>query len=390
MSTRLLYREEPYRVEFSARVLCCEPAGDGRFRILLDRTCFYPEGGGQPADTGTLDQAPVLDVHEQGGEVWHTTSAPLEPGRTATGRIDWVRRFSLMQHHTAEHIVSGIVHSLYKLDNVGFHMGSAMVTIDFNGELDREALEKAETLANRTVFANIPVEVSYPPEKELEAMSFRSKKALSSLEGEIRIVTVPGADRCACCGIHVARTGEIGCVKLLTPQRYKGGVRVGLLCGEAALADYREKDTQVTSVSQMLSVKQPEAADAVRRLLAQNEELRFALSDAKKQLFALRAARYAGQSRVCLLDPKLSPGELRLQAAALLEAGKPPRLALVLSGEEGSFRYALGAAGSDARALSRALHQALGGKGGGSAEFAQGAFSASAAEIEAAFASLPL
>ena len=286
MSTRLLYREEPYRVEFSARVLCCEPAGDGRFRILLDRTCFYPEGGGQPADTGMLDQAPVLDVHEQGGEVWHTTSAPLEPGRTAAGRIDWARRFSLMQHHTAEHIVSGIVHSLYKLDNVGFHMGSAMVTIDFNGELDREALEKAETLANRTVFANIPVEVSYPPEKELEAMSFRSKKALSSLEGEIRIVTVPGADRCACCGIHVARTGEIGCVKLLAPQRYKGGVRVGLLCGEAALADYREKDTQVTSVSQMLSVKQPEAADAVRRLLAQNEELRLALSDAKKQLFA--------------------------------------------------------------------------------------------------------
>ena len=146
----------------------------------------------------------------------------------------------------------------------------------------------------------------------------------------------------------------------------------------------------MTSVSQMLSVKQPEAADAVRRLLAQNEELRLSLSDAKRQLFALRAAQYAGQSRVCLMDPQLSPGELRLQAAALLEAGELPRLALVLSGEEGNFRYALGAAGSDARALSRALHQALGGKGGGSAEFAQGAFPASAAEIEAAFVSLPL
>ena len=146
MSTRLLYREEPYRAEFSARVLCCEPAGDGQFRILLNQTRFYPEGGGQPADTGMLDQAPVLDVHERGGEVWHTTTAPLDPGQTVVGRIDWRRRFSLMQHHTAEHIVSGIVHGLYKLDNVGFHMGSAMVTIDFNGELDREALERPKRL----------------------------------------------------------------------------------------------------------------------------------------------------------------------------------------------------------------------------------------------------
>lgn len=385
MSTRLLYREEPYRTEFAARVLQCEPAKDGRFLIRLDETCFYPEGGGQPADTGVLGGVKVLDVHERGGEVWHTTDAPLPVDQTADGAIDWARRFSLMQHHTAEHIVSGIVHSLFRLDNVGFHMGSAMVTIDFNGELDQEAIEQVERLANRTVFANRPVNVSYPSQQELEAMSFRSKKSLSSLEGEIRIVTVPQADCCACCGIHVGRTGEIGCIKLLSPQRYKGGVRVGLLCGEAALADYREKDAQVTAVSQMLSAKQPEAADAVRRLLAQNEELRLALSDAKKRLFSLRAAQYGGESKVCLFDSTLTPGELRLQAAALLESGGAPRLALVLSGEEGSYRYALGAAGADARTLSKALHQTLGGKGGGNAEFAQGAFAASRKAIEAAF-----
>ncbi len=390
MSTRLLYREDPYLRSFSARVLACEPGPNDTFRLLLDQTCFYPEGGGQPADTGILGGVPILDVHERNGEVWHTAGAPLEPGQTVEGTLDWARRFSLMQHHTAEHIVSGIVHQLCKLDNVGFHMGSAMVTIDFNGEIDPDTLQTVETLANRTVFANRPVETACPSPAELEQMEFRSKKALSSLEGEIRIVTVPEADCCACCGIHVGHTGEIGCIKLLAPQRYKGGVRVGLLCGEAALADYREKEGQISAISHLLSAKQPETADAVRRLLTQNEELRLALSEANKRLFALRAAGFAEQPRALLIDPSLTPGELRLQAAALLEAGPAPRLALVLAGEDGNYRYALGASGeADARSLSRALHQTLGGKGGGNREFAQGSFCAGLQEIKQAFHSLP-
>ena len=226
MAVEKLFYKDAYIKEFDAVVLSCIEKGES-FLIELDRTCFYPEGGGQSADCGTLGDAKVSDVHEREGRIWHTADRPLEQGSRVTGRIDWQRRFSLMQHHTGEHIVSGIVNRLFGLDNVGFHMGSAMVTVDFNGELTQNDIETVELLANRTVFDNIEVRTEYPDAKTLAEMSYRSKKELS---GEVRIVTVPGADSCACCGTHVARTGEIGMIKLLSPQRYKGGVRVGILC----------------------------------------------------------------------------------------------------------------------------------------------------------------
>ncbi len=374
-----LFQENPYQVEFLASVCSCVPLGE-QFAVTLDATCFYPEGGGQPADTGTLGHARVLDVHEKGEAIVHTTDAALAVGETVAGKIDWPRRFSLMQHHTGEHIVSGIVHRLFKLDNVGFHMGSAMVTVDFNGALSAEQLAAVELEANRMIFANIPVRADYPGAQALAALDYRSKKALS---GAVRIVTVPGADCCACCGTHVAKTGEIGLIKLLSPQRYKGGTRVGLLCGERALADYRQKDASVADISHLLSAKPAEVAEAVQRICDENDALKAGLTAARDKLFAVRLESVdRGDGFLGLFEEDLSPNELRRFCLQLTECRPGPCL-LLCGDDENGYRYALGIANGDARALSTAMHQTLGGKGGGNTQLTQGTLTADRARISA-------
>ncbi len=377
MPVKRLFRENPYQTEFSAVVLTCEPQGE-HFAVTLDATCFHPEGGGQPADTGTLGDAKVLDAHEKDKEILHTTDLPLAVGETIAGKVDWLRRFSLMQHHTGEHIVSGIVHKLFKLDNVGFHMGNAMVTVDFSGELSAEQLALVELAANRLVFADVAVQESYPEADALAALSYRSKKALS---GDVRIITIPEADCCACCGTHVAKTGELGLIKLLAPQRYKGGTRVGLLCGEKALADYRQKDASVAEISHLLSAKPAEIAQAVQRILNENDTLRAELATARDRLFALRMESLdRGDRYLCLFEEDLTPNELRRFCTQLI-AHRPGPCLLLCGDDTNGYRYALGVAQGDARALSRELHQALGGKGGGNAQLVQGTIAASRQHI---------
>ncbi|WMJ82560.1 alanyl-tRNA editing protein [Oscillospiraceae bacterium LTW-04] len=368
MLEKRLFRENPYQIEFSATVLSCVPQGE-HFAVALDATCFYPEGGGQPADTGMLGNVKVLDVHERDEDILHTTDAPLTVGETVIGKIDWLKRFSLMQHHTGEHIVSGIVHKLFKLDNVGFHMGSAMVTVDFNGELSAEQLATVELAANRIVFANIPVQEYYPDASALTALNYRSKKALF---GKVRIITVPDADCCACCGTHVAKTGEIGLIKLLSPQRYKGGTRVGMLCGERALTDYRQKDASVADISHMLSAKPIEVSKAVQRILSEADALRAELVAAKDKLFTVRLESVdRGDGLLCLFEDNLTPNELRRFCMQLIDHRSGPCL-LLCGDDENGYRYALGVAQGDARTLSKELHQTLGGKGGGNAQVVQG------------------
>lgn len=382
MNTELLFRKNPYMSEFTASVVSCVREKGG-YLIELDRTCFYPEGGGQPADNGSVGEARITDVHEKDGRVLHLADIPLEIGCEVKCKIDWLRRFSHMQHHSAEHIVSGLVHARHKLDNVGFHMGSAMVTIDFNGELTREDIEKIQREANRVVFADLAVEESYPGEKELAALDYRSKKAIS---GEVRIITVANADCCACCGTHVARTGEIGLIKLLSPQRYKGGVRIGLLCGESALEDYCKKEEEVTAVSQLLSAKPYEISQAVKRLFDEAEKLKAELHEARSSAFMQRLEGVAPSDKPgCLFEGELSVNELR--RFALLLAEKRRGMAAVFSGkDDGGYRYALCCDNGDCREFSRAMHAALGGKGGGNAQAAQGFVPSAKSEIEDFFA----
>ena len=231
--TEKMYELDSYCSEFTATVEECHLYESG-YAVRLSRTAFFPEGGGQAADPGLLCGLDVRDVQIVDGEIWHYLDAPLTVGETVKGALDWETRFFRMRHHTAEHIVCSIAHRWYGFNNVGFHLGSEDVTLDLDGELTREQIDAIEDEANRVVAANVAVTATIPTAEELAQATYRSKK---ELDGDVRLVTIEGVDCCACCAPHVARTGEIGLIKLLDFIRYKGGVRIHLLCGDAALAD---------------------------------------------------------------------------------------------------------------------------------------------------------
>ena len=251
METEKLFYEDSHLKEFTAKVISCKPYKE-QYKVVLDRTAFFPEGGGQYADTGMLDDVRVLDVHEKEGIIYHTTEKALEAGKTVTGKINWEERFEKMQQHTGEHIVSGLVHERFGYNNVGFHLGSDYCTMDFDGTLTKEQLREIELAANQAVWKNIDIVVTYPSKEELANMDYRSK---IEIEGQVRIVTVPGYDVCACCAPHVKKTGEIGMLKLVNMVNYKGGERITMLCGVRALKDYEAKDANGKEISALLCAK---------------------------------------------------------------------------------------------------------------------------------------
>ena len=375
-----LYEAQPYLTQFSATVESCTQGKKG-WDILLNQTAFYPEGGGQPYDTGTLGGVPVLEVHQREGRVVHTCASPLEAGSQVEGQIDWPRRFDLMQHHSGEHIVSGIAHSLYGCDNVGFHMGSDVITIDLNVELTPDQVAQLEARANQYIWEDHPIAVTYPTSEELEHLEYRSKKALT---GQVRIVSFPGADTCACCGTHVSSSGQVGLVKLLSYQKFRDGVRIELVCGKRALDYLSQVWDQNHQISNLLSAKTMQTSGAVRRLLEENAALKSRILTMEEQQFAALAQRYAGQGDVVVFESGLSPDSLRRLCGAVQTAcgGR----CACFSGEDGSgYQYAVGQPGGDLRPLAKALNQALQGRGGGKPDFIQGTLSASQHQIQAFF-----
>ncbi|MBR3969092.1 MAG: alanyl-tRNA editing protein [Clostridia bacterium] len=260
--TERLYELNAYTKEFKAQVLDCILV-DSAYKIVLDKTAFFPEGGGQAADIGTLGGVKVTDVQIEDKTIYHYTKAPIEIGSEVEGILDFERRFNFMQNHTGEHIVSGIAHKLFGVNNVGFHLGEELVTIDFDKELTREQLNEIEIIANQKVWQNLPVKAYYPSNEELKNTLYRSKK---EIDGEIRLVDIKDTDICACCAPHVNRTGEIGVIKLLDTERMRGGIRIVLKCGMFALADYQSKYDNISQIAALLSAKQENAFDSVKKL----------------------------------------------------------------------------------------------------------------------------
>ena len=264
-----LFDQDSYVQAFDATVLACEQQETG-FAVVLDRTAFFPEEGGQSADSGTLGGAQVLDVQEKDGVITHLTDAPLQIGVTVHGQLDFEARYQKMQIHSGEHIVSGLMHRKYGYNNVGFHLGGE-ITMDFDGELSREQLDEIEDEANRIIYENVAITAEYPSSAVLAATEYRSKLDLSE---NVRLVTIGEYDVCACCAPHVARTGEIGLIKLLDAVRYKGGMRIHFLAGSAALAHYRKTWQDVAAISVMLSVKQSEVVQGVRKRMPRLKSVR--------------------------------------------------------------------------------------------------------------------
>lgn len=375
--TEKFYRE-PYARELVSEVLSCEPAENG-FAVVLNDTVFYPEGGGQPADHGTLCPAGgggelrVTDVRRRkDGTIVHFCDAPVPVGAEVTGRIDWDRRFDFMQNHSGEHILSGLVHAALGYENVGFHMGE-MVTIDFSGPMDWETLMSLERQANGMVYRNLPIEQSYPDEAGLRELSYRSKKELS---GKVRIVTVPGADVCACCGLHVARTGEIGLIKCFSLMNYKGGVRIEMAGGRRALSELERRVDQSIELSRMLAAEPGRLAEAVRRLRGESAEKDRRLAEVMARYFAAASETLPSDRPVQILfEEALTPVETRRFCDYLLEKALGA-VVLVLSRQENGWYYCLGSRRVDVRSHAKALNAKLSGRGGGSTEMIQGTWAA--------------
>ena len=381
MYTEKLYYKDSHCFEFTALVLDCRETARGP-ALILDRTAFFPEGGGQLADTGSLGAVKVLDVHEKEGEILHYCDGPLMPGERVEGRLDAEQRLVRMQNHSGEHVVSGLAHKLFGCENVGFHMGEDFVTIDFDRELSREQLMEIETLANRAVREDLPVSCTFPEPEALKSLEYRSKLELTE---NVRIVEIPGVDRCACCAPHVERTGEIGLIKVLDWERHRGGLRLSLACGMLALRDYRVKQENISAISQALSSKRHETAAAVERLLQEQQKSKERIAALSLELALYMAEdREETEGNICVFDSVLDEVALRELVNLLME--KCRGIAAAFSGDDRrGYRYIMGSRELDMRSLAKELNSLIEGRGGGKARMIQGSASASAAAIAAVF-----
>ena len=370
---RKLYYEDSHLTEFTATVTGCTEVKKG-WEITLDATAFYPEGGGQPCDLGKLGDANVLSVREDGEIVIHLCDKPLSG--TVTGQIDWARRFDLMQQHSGEHMVSGVVHKLYGWHNVGFHMGSEVMTVDFDGPVPAEDLQKIEDMVNAAIWKNLPVKCYYPTAEELPTVPYRRKK---DLPWPVRIVEFPGIDICACCGTQVKYTGEIGLVKIFSCIKFHEGVRMEMACGQRALSLLSAAYQQNKLVSQAFSAKLMETGAAATRM---NEALtaeKFRAAGLEKQLYHTIAKAYAGQTLAVHFEESLSPAANRALCDILAEYCQ---IAVTLSGSDASgYSLCIVSKTADAKALGAAAAAALEGRGGGRREAFQGNVPAARAKI---------
>ena len=366
MMTERLYNQDAYLTHFEGKVLDCSPEGDG-YAVVLDRTAFFPEGGGQKSDVGTLNGIPVTDVQEKSGTVYHTLSAPLNAGETVVGEIDWARRFSAMQNHTGEHILSGILHARFGYNNVGFHLGDDVVTLDVDGKPSEEDLKACETKANEAVVANHPVTVSFPSADELALLDYRSKLEMTE---NVRIVTIESVDCCACCAPHVSKTGEIGIIKILKAYPNKHGTRIEILCGFRALQDYRLKAEQNSRIMKLLAVPSEQTAGAVERLQdtlsAQSYELK-ALRD-KLSLLSLKPEHING---VCFAQLP-STGFDGLCSCANSLTPDFDGICLLVSDNGDNCIFVLASSKQDIQPMLVEMRTSLHAKGGGKSNYAQG------------------
>ena len=380
METEKLYYNDPFLKDFTATVLSCEETKGG-YQVVLDRTAFYPEGGGQPADHGTLGGIAVTDVHEKDGVVFHTCEKTVEIGKSVSCSIDWARRFDHMQQHSGEHIISGILCADYHCDNVGFHLGADTVTIDYNADISWEQALDAERKANEVIWSDRAVEVTYPDADALEALDYRSKKELT---GQVRIVTFPEADCCACCGTHVLRAGQVGLVKVLSCQKFREGVRIEILCGQRALSYLGKTYDQAKAIGQKLSVKPQDTLAAVERLEAELSTAKYRMAELETAVFEAIARENEGKGDVVLFQSPMRGDSVRRLADAVAHASGG--LACVFAGEDGQYSYAMVQADAeDISALVKEMNTTLNGRGGGRNGFAQGSVQTDKASIEAFF-----
>lgn len=370
--TEKLYDKDAYLMTFEAEVLSCFSDKENKYAVVLDKTAFFPEGGGQKSDTGTLDSSNVFDVREKDGQIIHYTDFPLKTGTKVTGKIYKEERFRKMQNHSGEHIVSGLIHSIFGFDNVGFRL-SDDVTVDINGELSSEDIERIEILANRAVYENVNINVCYPDSEALKDLSYRSKLDLTD---NVRIVTIEGYDCCACCAPHVAHTGEIGIIKIISHERYKGGTRLHMVCGSDALIDYRIRYDSTRQIAVMLSVSHEDTFSAVMGLKNEIESLKSEKSELKLRLLKAKSELIRPfEKNICIFEDLDDAGFIRMLINDNISKCKG--IFAVFWSKGNSYNYIIASNSIDLRIRSKEINSSLNGRGGGTSGMIQGCVSAS-------------
>lgn len=356
-----LYDIDSHLSEFSATIIACEDAV-----AVLDKTAFFPEGGGQTSDTGFIDGVKVNDVQIKDGIIYHYLEKDIEIGKTVNCKLDWDERFRKMQNHSGEHMISGIVHSLYGLDNVGFHLSKSEMTMDFSGMLSREDLLKVEYLANKAVWENVKFNCYYP--ESLENLEYRSKLDLTE---DVRIVEIENYDRCACCAPHVNTSSEIGIIKILDFEKCKGGVRLYVKCGADALADYNLKYQNGLKISSLLCAEQENIADAVEKLIKTEGELKFKITDLKRRLIAEKVKSFNGDTEITAeFEADMDIKELQLYADQLYK--KAGGIRAVFSGKDNEYSFAIVGEESPLQEMFSNMKKSLNIRGGGRGSMVQG------------------
>lgn len=425
-ATERLYDENPYGTDFTAEVLSCCPAenpadGTACFAVVLDRTLFFPEEGGQTCDRGRLESSETegdsgagepgcpagpaeagetqadfavdaagasqvlhVAIDEAAGIITHFCRGDFPVGSRVRGRIDFAHRFSNMQNHTGEHIFSGLVHSAYGYNNVGFHLSDDVMTMDYDGELTPEDVKGLERRANEAIWRNVPVHCTYPSEEKLAGLDYRSKK---ELKGRVRIVEIEGYDICACCAPHVKQTGEIGLLTVLSAIRYKGGTRISALCGKRAYDWLSSVKAEAAAVSNAFSVPVLSIGEAAENQLAEKKNLSFQISLLQQKILSLQLAAVPEKEADVLLFTEATDNTAIRNAVNTLTETHPGYVLLV-SGEEGAYRFILGSRTKDCRAGAEALRRELAVRGGGSPEMVQGSIAAEKEKIQKAFEGL--
>ncbi len=383
--TEELYNISPYIKDFRAAVLECKKNGD-LYETVLDRTAFFPEGGGQRADTGCIGKVRVIDTQRRNGTILHLTASPLNVGEIYDCTIDFDERFHKMQNHTGEHIMCGIIHTLYGYDNTGFHLGEGYMTFDLDGELSEAQLEDVERRANKAVWEDVPVSILYPTPEELCKLEYRSKLDLTE---NVRIVSVEGYDKCACCAPHVARTGEIGMIKITDHLRYKGGTRVFAVCGSFALDDYNKRMSVAKAVSTKLSLPQEQIHLGVDRLQNEIISLKRELNAARHRisLGIIDSLKETSENIIVFTDLEASDMREIVNRGMSLTRG----FCAAFSGNDSDgYKYIIGSETLDLKKYTSALNSAVNGRGGGSSQMIQGSATARRAEIECALSNIEL
>lgn len=372
---RKIFYEDINITEFEATVISCSYDKEQElYRILLDATAFFPEEGGQTADTGTLDGKEVLNVQIEDDLIYHYVKEPISEKTAVTGKVNMKQRFDFMQQHSGEHILSGLIHKKYGYNNVGFHLSSNEVTMDFDGALDREQLRDIELAANEIVHKNLPIEISYSAKEELHNMEYRSK---IDIEGQVRIVTIPGVDVCACCAPHVQSTGMIGIIKISNIQNYKGGVRLNILCGMRAFSDYAKKEDIVSTLALDMSSGQENVIDGYRRLKEECQKLKSRVNELNEKCLDMSLATLpspADSNNAILFTEITDNTAIRNTVNRLMELYSG--YSIVFAGLDNAYRFIAGSKNLDCNNLAAKLRQKFGAKCGGNKLMIQGSINA--------------